>query len=195
MESVAGLAEPCVKDVNIGVTCSNASGTTTTGIAPVRQPAQRASKFCTGRGRAITRRVRPRRTRFNPARSASPTTELHMAGTLPGRLFCVGPLEVAGSLCAGWCTIPLSARETVRGYAVDMMHTFGGSTPEVVLAQAKLCDPQVDRADCRVAVPAADRPGPLLDVVFASVAVERYGGCDRGEGACVCSIRYGGRRG
>jgi len=76
-----------------------------------------------------------------------------------------------------------------------MMRTFGGSTPEVVLAQAKLRDPQVDRADCRVAVPAADRPGPLLDVVFASVAVERYGGCDRGEGACVCSIRYGGRRG
>jgi hypothetical protein len=118
-----------------------------------------------------------------------------MAGTLPGRLFCVGPLEVAGSLCAGWRTIPLSAREMVRGYAVDMMRTFGGSTPEVVLAQAKLRDPQVDRADGRVAVPAAHRPGPLLDVVLASVAVERYGGCDRGEGACVCSIRYGGRRG
>ena len=31
-------------------------------------------------------------------------------------------------------------------YAVDMMRTFGGSTPEVVSAQAKLRDPQVDRA-------------------------------------------------
>jgi predicted dehydrogenase len=31
-------------------------------------------------------------------------------------------------------------------YAVDMMRTFGGSTPEVVSAQAKLRDPEVDRA-------------------------------------------------
>src|ERR1700755_1294239 len=31
-------------------------------------------------------------------------------------------------------------------YAVDMVRTFGGSTPEVVSAQAKLRDPQVDRA-------------------------------------------------
>ena len=31
-------------------------------------------------------------------------------------------------------------------YAVDMMRTFGGSTPEVVSAQAKLRDPQIDRA-------------------------------------------------
>lgn len=31
-------------------------------------------------------------------------------------------------------------------YAVDMVRTFGGSTPEVLSAQAKLRDPQVDRA-------------------------------------------------
>jgi predicted dehydrogenase len=31
-------------------------------------------------------------------------------------------------------------------YAVHMVRTFGGSTPEVVLAQAKLRDPRVDRA-------------------------------------------------
>jgi predicted dehydrogenase len=31
-------------------------------------------------------------------------------------------------------------------YAVDMVRTFGGSTPEVVSAQAKLSDAQVDRA-------------------------------------------------
>jgi predicted dehydrogenase len=31
-------------------------------------------------------------------------------------------------------------------YAVHMVRTFGGSTPEVVAAQAKLRDPQVDRA-------------------------------------------------
>lgn len=31
-------------------------------------------------------------------------------------------------------------------YAVDMVRTYGGSTPEVVSAQAKLRDPQVDRA-------------------------------------------------
>ncbi len=31
-------------------------------------------------------------------------------------------------------------------YAVDMVRTFGGSTPEVVSAHAKLRDPQVDRA-------------------------------------------------
>jgi predicted dehydrogenase len=31
-------------------------------------------------------------------------------------------------------------------YAVDMVRTFGGSTPEVVSAQAKVRDPQVDRA-------------------------------------------------
>jgi predicted dehydrogenase len=34
----------------------------------------------------------------------------------------------------------------VGSYAVDMMRTFGGSTPEVVSAQAKLRDPRVDRA-------------------------------------------------
>jgi predicted dehydrogenase len=31
-------------------------------------------------------------------------------------------------------------------YAVNMLRSFGGSTPEVVVAQAKLRDPQVDRA-------------------------------------------------
>lgn len=31
-------------------------------------------------------------------------------------------------------------------YAVDMLRTFGGSTPEVVSAQAKVRDPRVDRA-------------------------------------------------
>ncbi|MGE5695000.1 MAG: Gfo/Idh/MocA family protein, partial [Candidatus Sericytochromatia bacterium] len=31
-------------------------------------------------------------------------------------------------------------------YAVNMLRTFGGSTPEVLSAQAKLRDPQVDRA-------------------------------------------------
>jgi predicted dehydrogenase len=31
-------------------------------------------------------------------------------------------------------------------YAVDMVRTFGGATPEVVSAQAKLRDPQIDRA-------------------------------------------------
>ncbi len=31
-------------------------------------------------------------------------------------------------------------------YAVHMAHTFGGATPEVVSAQAKLRDPAVDRA-------------------------------------------------
>jgi len=31
-------------------------------------------------------------------------------------------------------------------YAVDMLHTFGGATPEVVLAQAKLRDSRIDRA-------------------------------------------------
>src|SRR4051812_49654327 len=98
MESVAGLAEPCVKDVNVGVTCSNASGTTTTGIAPVRQPAQKASRFRTGRGREITRRVKPRRTRFNPARSANPSTELHMPGTLPVGCRMLALLKVAGLL-------------------------------------------------------------------------------------------------
>jgi predicted dehydrogenase len=34
----------------------------------------------------------------------------------------------------------------VGSYAVDMMRTFGGATPEVVSARAKLRDPEVDRA-------------------------------------------------
>ena len=52
-------------------------------------------------------------------------------------------------------------------YAVDMVRRFGGSTPEVVSAQAKLHGPAGgpghDRpvAVCR----RAHRPGPLLDVV------------------------------
>ncbi len=43
---------------------------------------------------------------------------------------------------------PLAGGATMDAgcYAVHMVRTFGGSTPEVVSAQAKLRDPQVDRA-------------------------------------------------
>ncbi len=38
------------------------------------------------------------------------------------------------------------ARWTLGCYAVHMVRTFGGSTPEVVSAQAKLRGPEIDRA-------------------------------------------------
>ena len=63
-------------------------------------------------------------------------------------------------------------------YAVHMARTFGGATPEVVSAQAKLRDPQVDRA-MTAELRFADRPyrpGPLLDVVVASAANQRSRG-------------------
>jgi predicted dehydrogenase len=43
---------------------------------------------------------------------------------------------------------PLAGGATMDAgsYAVDMVRAFGGSTPEVVSAQAKLSDPRVDRA-------------------------------------------------
>jgi predicted dehydrogenase len=43
---------------------------------------------------------------------------------------------------------PLAGGATMDAgsYAVDMVRTFGGSTPKVVSAQAKLSDPRVDRA-------------------------------------------------
>ena len=63
-------------------------------------------------------------------------------------------------------------------YVVDMVRTFGGSTPEVVSAQAKLRDPRVDRAmtaELRFAS-WAHRPAPLRAVVVGSVSGERQGG-------------------
>ena len=68
-------------------------------------------------------------------------------------------------------------------YAVHMVRTFGGSTPEVVSAQAKLRDPQVDRAmtaELRFRG-RAHRPGPLLDVVVGSAAGSAKVVGDRGE--------------
>ena len=42
--------------------------------------------------------------------------------------------------------LPVARLMDAGSYAVDMVRTFGGSTPEVVSAQAKLRGPQVDRA-------------------------------------------------
>ncbi len=60
-------------------------------------------------------------------------------------------------------------------YAVHMVRTFGGATPEVVAAQAKLRDPQIDRAMTRrVALcRRAHGPRPLLDVVVGSASDQR----------------------
>ena len=63
-------------------------------------------------------------------------------------------------------------------YAVHMVRTFGGSTPEVVSAQAKLRDPQSRPGhDGRVAIcRRAHRPDPLLDVVAAAAGNQRSRG-------------------
>ena len=63
-------------------------------------------------------------------------------------------------------------------YAVDMVRRFGGSTPEVVSAQAKLRGPAGGPGhDGRIAVcRRAHRPDPLLDVVDRSTALHRKGG-------------------
>ena len=74
-------------------------------------------------------------------------------------------------------------------YAVHMVRTFGGSTPEVVSAQAKLRDPQVDRAmtaELRFAE-RAHRPDPLLDVVVGSASAERQGDWRPRRAACAQS--------
>ena len=74
-------------------------------------------------------------------------------------------------------------------YAAHVVRTLGGSTPEVVSAQAKLRDAQVDRAmtaELRFAK-WAHRAGPLLVVVVGSVAVERQGGWRARRAACAQS--------
>ena len=74
-------------------------------------------------------------------------------------------------------------------YAVHMVRTFGGSTPEVVSAQAKLRDPQIDRAmtaELRFAA-GHTRPGPLLDVVVATAGDQRARGRRPGRAEAVQS--------
>ena len=63
-------------------------------------------------------------------------------------------------------------------YAVDIVRRFGGSTPEVVSAQAKLRGPRGGPGDDgRVAVcRRAHRSSALLDVVDRSTALHREGG-------------------
>ncbi len=62
-------------------------------------------------------------------------------------------------------------------YAVHMAHTFGGATPKMVSAQAKLRDPAVDRAMAELKFPRrAHRRDPLF--WSATVAVARaQSGC------------------
>ena len=70
-----------------------------------------------------------------------------------------GELGKLGRVEAAWCawmpkfshnrynfSLAGGALMDLGCYAVDMMRTFGGSTPEVVSAQAKLRGPEVDRA-------------------------------------------------
>ena len=72
---------------------------------------------------------------------------------------CLGGVGQAGALEVALCFPPpkfsdirynysLAGGATMDAgcYAVHMVRTFGGSTPEVVSAQAKLRDPRVDRA-------------------------------------------------
>jgi len=53
-------------------------------------------------------------------------------------------------------------------YAVDMVRTFGGSTPEVVSAQAKLSGPEVDRAMTAELRFASGRTGRIHCAVWSS---------------------------
>ena len=77
-------------------------------------------------------------------------------------------------------------------YAVDMMRTFGGSTPEVVSAQAKLRDPQVDRAMTAELRFASGHTGRIRCSMWSSDLLQLSAKVigDRGEVVCVCSIRW-----
>lgn len=74
-------------------------------------------------------------------------------------------------------------------YAVHMAHTFGGATPEVVSAQAKLRDPAVDRAmTAELKFPGGHTGGircSMRSSDLLNVSARVVG--DRGEFAC--SIR------
>ncbi|MBW0018021.1 MAG: Gfo/Idh/MocA family oxidoreductase [Mycobacterium sp.] len=56
-------------------------------------------------------------------------------------------------------------------YAVHMVRTFGGATPEVVLAQAKLRDPRIDRAMRAELRFAAGHSGSVLCSMWSSALV------------------------
>jgi predicted dehydrogenase len=57
-------------------------------------------------------------------------------------------------------------------YAVHMLRTFGGSTPEVIWAQAKLRDPQVDRAMAAEVVFGGGHTGRLRCSLWSSRLVQ-----------------------
>jgi predicted dehydrogenase len=61
-------------------------------------------------------------------------------------------------------------------YVVNMARTFGGSTPKVVAAQAKLRDPRVDRAMKAELRFAAGHTGAMLAVVIGSVSGQGHRG-------------------
>ena len=61
------------------MTCSIRSGTSRAGTFVIKEPTQQTTRFCTGRGREITRRMRPRSAVLSAHRSAIPSTEPHTA--------------------------------------------------------------------------------------------------------------------
>jgi hypothetical protein len=76
--AVAGAAKSCANEANPGVRFSNASGARKRGRFTVSAPSQKASRFCTGRGREIMSRMMPTRIGLRAMRSDMPRSELHI---------------------------------------------------------------------------------------------------------------------
>ena len=74
-------------------------------------------------------------------------------------------------------------------YAVHMVRTFGGSTPEVVSAQAKLRDPQVDRAMTAELRFAGGHTGRVRCSMWSSRLLQMSARWLASAASCVCSIR------
>ena len=74
-------------------------------------------------------------------------------------------------------------------YAVDMARTFGGGTPEVVSAQAKLRDPQIDRAMTAELRFPAGTPAGSAARCGRRMCCRSAPGWLATAASCVCSIR------
>lgn len=107
LATVAGVAKSYARDLNIGVKCSAVSGTSKMALLAIRQPTQKASRFGPGRGREITRRARPRRTRLSSPEARVPRSSFTWPETLPCGLLAPGEREADFVLfwATSWCTM------------------------------------------------------------------------------------------
>ncbi|SKV75679.1 Uncharacterised protein [Mycobacteroides abscessus subsp. abscessus] len=82
-EPGSAVARFFAKDAKLGTMCRAKSAITNDGTLTTSAPTQNASKFCTGRGREITTRIKPSSTGFSDIKNAKPNNSRHISLTLP----------------------------------------------------------------------------------------------------------------